>query len=205
MTNINKEKVQIWVVDDNKEFLKDLKFALSLEGWQVKAFEDPIKFLEDLNYETPGCIILDVRMPKLTGDEVQELLEAKNCPLPVIFLTGHGDLNLAIHTFRNGAFDFIQKPFDPDYLLSTVEKAVRLCSQEFSKWQGATPKELFDKLTHRQKQVLIDISKNVPSRFIADHLNISIRTVERHRQNAMRICKLKNSEELIKFLKQVKS
>lgn len=172
---MSKENCRIWIVDDNEEFLSDLAFALRLEGWNVSSYDDPIKFLEELNFDSPGCIILDVRMPLLSGDEVQEHLLSKNCPLPVIFLTGHGDLNLAIHTFRRGAFDFIQKPFDPDYLLATIEKAVTTREPGFNEWKTEGPKEKFEKLTYRQKQVLTDISKGVPSRFIADHLNISIR------------------------------
>lgn len=121
---MNKENCRIWIVDDNKEFLRDLEFALRLEGWKVSPYDAPTKFLEELNFDCPGCIILDVRMPILSGDEVQEHLLSKNCPLPVIFLTGHGDMNLAIHTFRHGAFDFIQKPFDPDYLFAVIEKAI---------------------------------------------------------------------------------
>jgi two-component system response regulator TtrR len=144
-------------------------------------------------------------MPILSGDEVQEHLLSKNCPLPVIFLTGHGDMNLAIHTFRHGAFDFIQKPFDPDYLFAVIEKAITNRERRFKDWKTEGPKEKFAKLTYRQKQVLTDISKGVPSRFIADHLNISIRTVERHRQNGMRICGVKTTQELIEFLREVKT
>lgn len=169
---MSKENCRIWIVDDNEEFLSDLAFALRLEGWNVSSYDDPIKFLEELNFDSPGCIILDVRMPLLSGDEVQEHLLSKNCPLPVIFLTGHGDLNLAIHTFRRGAFDFIQKPFDPDYLLATIEKAVTTREPGFNEWKTEGPKEKFEKLTYRQKQVLTDISKGVPSRFIADHLSL---------------------------------
>ena len=202
---MSKENCRIWIVDDNEEFLSDLAFALRLEGWNVSSYDDPIKFLEELNFDSPGCIILDVRMPLLSGDEVQEHLLSKNCPLPVIFLTGHGDLNLAIHTFRRGAFDFIQKPFDRDYLLATIEKAVTTREPGFNEWKTEGPKEKFEKLTYRQKQVLTDISKGVPSRFIADHLNISIRTVERHRQNGMRICGVKSTQELIDFLRKVKT
>lgn len=200
---MSKENCRIWIVDDNKEFLRDLEFALRLEGWEVCPYDDPIKFLEELNFDCPGCIILDVRMPILSGDEVQEHLLSKNCPLPVIFLTGHGDMNLAIHTFRHGAVDFIQKPFDPDYLFAAIEKAIISRERSFKDWKTEGPKEKFAKLTYRQKQVLTDISKGVPSRFIADHLNI--RTVERHRQNGMRICGVKSTQELIEFLRKVKT
>lgn len=200
---MSKENCRIWIIDDNKEFLRDLEFALRLEGWEVSPYDDPIKFLEELNFDCPGCIILDVRMPILSGDEVQEHLLSKNCPLPVIFLTGHGDMNLAIHTFRHGAFDFIQKPFDPDYLFTAIEKAITSRERSFKDWKTEGPKEKFAKLTYRQKQVLTDISKGVPSRFIADHLNISIRTVERHRQNGMRICGVKSTQELIEFIKNL--
>lgn len=182
-----------------------MEFALRLEGWKVSPYDAPTKFLEELNFDCPGCIILDVRMPILSGDEVQEHLLSKNCPLPVIFLTGHGDMNLAIHTFRHGAFDFIQKPFDPDYLFAVIEKAITNRERRFKDWKTEGPKEKFAKLTYRQKQVLTDISKGVPSRFIADHLNISIRTVERHRQNGMRICGVKTTQELIEFLREVKT
>lgn len=106
---------------------------------------------------------------------------------------------------RRGAFDFIQKPFDPDYLLATIEKAVTTREPGFNEWKTEGPKEKFEKLTYRQKQVLTDISKGVPSRFIADHLNISIRTVERHRQNGMRKCGVKSTQELIDFLRKVKT
>lgn len=195
---MSKENCRIWIVDDNEEFLSDLAFALRLEGWNVSSYDDPIKFLEELNFDSPGCIILDVRMPLLSGDEVQEHLLSKNCPLPVIFLTGHGDLNLAIHTFRRGAFDFIQKPFDPDYLLATIEKAVTTREPGFNEWKTEGPKEKFEKLTYRQKQVLTDISKGVPSRFIADHLSLNrfvwtmalltrIRTVTQIVQSSLKI------------------
>ena len=159
---MSKENCRIWIVDDNKEFLRDLEFALRLEGWEVCPYDDPIKFLEELNFDCPGCIILDVRMPILSGDEVQEHLLSKNCPLPVIFLTGHGDMNLAIHTFRHGAVDFIQKPFDPDYLFAAIEKAIISRERSFKDWKTEGPKEKFAKLTYRQKQVLTDISKGVP-------------------------------------------
>ena len=146
---MSKENCRIWIVDDNKEFLRDLEFALRLEGWEVSPYDDPIKFLEELNFDCPGCIILDVRMPILSGDEVQEHLLSKNCPLPVIFLTGHGDMNLAIHTFRHGAFDFIQKPFDPDYLFAAIEKALKIGKQKGQR------KNLRSSLTVKNKCSLI--------------------------------------------------
>lgn len=200
MSDSHRECYRVWILDDNKEFLEDLTFALRIEGWKVFSYNNQDSFLEELSFDEPGCILLDVKMPGLSGNEIQELLISKNCPLPIIFLTGHGDMNLAIHSFRNGAFDFIQKPFDPEYLMSTIERAIQFKEKEHDAWLRESPVKKFGMLTYRQKQVLLDLSKGLSSYFVAEHLNISVRTVERHRQNGMRLCGVKTIEELKAFI-----
>ena len=104
-------KVRIRVIDDDEDFLKSLGLLLEMTGWTVRTYKSAKEFLSDENFSTPGCILLDLRMPEMTGLELQRNLITQNKNnLPIIFLTGHGDVDSAVYTLKNGAFDFLQKP-----------------------------------------------------------------------------------------------
>lgn len=194
------EKCLIRVVDDNEELLQSLKFSLQLEGWDVDCFSSGKKFLEYGNFSLPGCIILDIQMPEISGIEIQEQLLDIQSMIPIIFISGHGNMDLAIHTFRQGAFDFIQKPLNADALISTIKRAIEKSLSAFNAQKKSSPQALLETLTDRQKAVFRCLAEGLESHFIAERLGISPRTLQRHRQNVLRKLGVKEPRELKKFL-----
>ena len=115
------DKVIVRLVDDDKDFLRSMKLLLEMMGWKVRDFSLAQDFLQEENFKVPGCIVLDMRMPGMTGLELQrQLINDKEKALPIIFLTGHGDVESAVHTLKRGAFDFLQKPVNPLKFNKTV-------------------------------------------------------------------------------------
>jgi len=194
------EKCLVRVVDDNEELLQSLKFSLQLEGWDVDCFLSGKKFLEYGNFSLPGCIILDIQMPEISGIEIQEQLLDIQSMIPIIFISGHGNMDIAIHTFRQGAFDFIQKPLNADELISTIKRAIKKSLSAFNNQKKSSPEALIATLTDRQKAVFKCLADGLESHFIAERLGISPRTLQRHRQNVLRKLGVKEPCELRKFL-----
>lgn len=203
MLDFRQDKYLIRALDDDEEHLEALEFVLNAEGWRMKGYSDCSSFLEDFDSSEPGCILLDIKMPDQSGTEVQEILNEMGNFLPIIFLTGHGDLNLAVKTFRAGAFDFLQKPLDPEELFNSINRALESCDKEFKRRLESSPAVLYNTLTNRQKQVVLDMAKGVESHFIAEHLGISPRTLQRHRQNCLRKLGLRTPDQLPEFLRQI--
>lgn len=200
---INKSNFQIYAVDDDPEVLDALQFALEASGWKVKICIDAKEFLDSFDPTAFGCIILDVRMPEITGPEVQQVLNERSSALPIIFLSGHGDMNTAINAFRLGALDFLQKPVDLGELIGVLERAMKESIQNYQAWEQSSPEAKYARLTDRQKQVLKDLAYGLEGHQIAEHLNISVRTLQRHRQNVMKILNLHSVEEVKLFVEQV--
>jgi FixJ family two-component response regulator len=133
-----------------------------------------------------ACLIVDIRMGGMTGLELQERLIERKSPLPIVFITGHGDVPMAVDTMKKGALDFIQKPFDEDALLTLVDRMLERARESFADYQQAASREaLLSKLTTREAQVLERIVAGRLNKQIADDLGISIKTVEAHRANIM--------------------
>lgn len=204
MSELHRSQYLIRAVDDDEEHLDALRFALVADGYNVQTYASGQEFMDDYDPNTPGCIILDIRMPELSGTDLQELLNEQHCQIPIIFLTGHGDMNLAIHAFRNGAFDFLQKPVKPEELILTIEKAIDKSDKTYKDWMKTSPLTRFNSLTDRQKLVLKDMQSGLSCRAIAEHLGSSERTIQRHRQNVMHKLGLKKIGEVNDFLKQVR-
>ena len=116
----------IRIVDDDAEMRESLEFLLSTEGWKSRSYASAEAFLETDDVMVPGCLILDIRMPGLSGLQLQELLKKKDYSLPILFITAHGDITMAVEAVKNGAFDFLPKPLDDEKLLASVEKAIAL-------------------------------------------------------------------------------
>ena len=131
------------IVDDDETFCMSQKMFLQAMGWFVLIYNSAKTFLEDDDPSQPGCLILDMRMPEMTGLELQTALVARGAPLPIIFLTGHGDVNMAVHALQHGAFDFLQKPVDPEKL-NEVDRAPRADEE-----RGDDPRVL--RLAHRPR------------------------------------------------------
>ena len=184
----------VYIVDDNTEFLQSAAWWLQGAGFHVECFDDPKEALAALH--TPranACLLLDVRMPEISGLEVHEQLRQRGVTLPVIYMTGHGDVPLAVEAMRKGAVTFIEKPFADE----TLESALALAFEprETRVEAPSAPREptssesafaqRFARLTAREREVIDWVVKGKLNKVIADILGISIKTVELHRKNAM--------------------
>jgi two-component system response regulator FixJ len=176
----------IYVIDDDDAVRQSLEFLLKTAGVAVRGFESAKAFLEILPQIRSGCVVTDVRMPDITGIELLRLVKQSNPDLPVIVITGHGDISLAVEAMKLGAVDFLEKPFDDDQLLSAVRSALNQ-DADASK-RKAELAEIHDKLaalSNRERQVLEGLVVGSANKTIAFDLGISPRTVEIYRANLM--------------------
>lgn len=178
----------IHVVDDEAPFRRSTLFLLESMGWQAVGHESAEAFLA-ADPPLPaggGCLVLDVRMPRLSGLELQRRLNALGSPYPIVMVTGHGDVELAVQAMKEGAVDFLQKPFKDQTLLDTVERAVRtsLERHQASRRCGEA-RALLDRLSARELEVVHRIALGLSNKEVARQLGISENTVHVHRQHAM--------------------
>lgn len=188
------KRQSVYLVDDDDSVRRSLGFMLEGYGFEVQAFEDAEQFLKAQPLEQPGCLILDMRMPGLSGAQLQQLLNEHNSPLAVIFLTGHGDVPLAVDALKSGAVDFFQKPADGARLAEAVTKALSHSAEiaKHRKLQG-----IYQALTPREKEILHLIAKGYKNQQIADKLCIAMRTVEIHRSNLMKGMQVSSLAEML--------
>ena len=176
----------VYVVDDDEAVRDSLQWLLEGKDYRVRCFDSAESFLARYDAREVACLIVDIRMGGMTGLELQDKLLERKSPLPVVFITGHGDLPMAVDTMKKGALDFIQKPFDEDALVTIVERMLERARESFADQQQAASREaLLSKLTTREAQVLERIVAGRLNKQIADDLGISIKTVEAHRANIM--------------------
>ncbi|MXX16170.1 MAG: response regulator transcription factor [Gammaproteobacteria bacterium] len=176
----------VYVVDDDASARESLCWLLNTEGIGTRAFPSSETFLEDWRVDWRGCIMLDVRMPGMDGLSLLEVLKARNNALPVIVLTGHADVAMAIHAMKSGAYDFLEKPYSDDELLAAVGAALDR-NREHAREVVRTRRTriALDGLTPREREVLELIVEGLTNKGIADRLGISERTVEVHRSRIM--------------------
>lgn len=178
-------KTIVRLVDDDDSFRESQKLFLSLCGYEIKDWADPIAFLKEDDPNAPGCLILDIRMPEMTGLELQRALYIRGNKLPIIFLTGHGDIETAVYTMKYGAVDFFEKKGDPLKLKDAVMKA---CEKSRQYWNTRRNQEkilsVFNTLTKREKDVILLAAKGESNRQIAEELGIGQETVKMHCANA---------------------
>ena len=172
----------IRIVDDDDEVRSSLKLMLECEGWLVRDYPDADHFLRDLDTRTPGCILLDVRMPGLSGPELQEKLAAMGAPLPIIFITSFADIDVAISTLKAGARDFLLKPVDPDKLLGVIEHA----AERSRLWAAGitlpdNPAAAVTALPDQPRRVLSFMKAGLNDAAIAERMGLSERTVQVYR------------------------
>jgi len=180
------EERLVHVADDDDAIRRSVAFALKTSGFRVRVYESGSELLKDAPSLEPGCILLDIRMPGMDGLEVQEALKAKGVTLPVIIMTGHGDVSLAVRAMKAGAVDFIEKPFQKAVLLGAIEQAMgRLNHAAANREQASEAAIKLKLLTPRERNVLDGLAKGLPNKSIAYDLGISPRTVEIHRANLM--------------------
>ena len=180
------EKITIYVVDDDEAVRDSLQWLLEGKGYRVRCFDSSETFLTRYDPREVACLFVDIRRNGMSGLELQDKLIERKSPLPIVFITAHGDVPMAVETMKKGALDFIQKPFDENKLFALVEKMQERAQAAFVSHQRANTREiLLGKLTNREAQVLERIVAGRLNKQIADDLNISIKTVEAHRANIM--------------------
>lgn len=176
----------VHLVDDDAAIRRSVGFMLKTSGHRVEAYESGDALLKIGAHLEEGCILLDIRMPGMDGLEVQKTLQEKGIGLPVIIMTGHGDVALAVRAMKAGAVDFIEKPFDKDVLLGSLEEGYRRLSRKEATDNRRRDAEVrLQALTPRERDVLDGLAEGLPNKTIAYDLGISPRTVEIHRANLM--------------------
>lgn len=177
----------VYVVDDDAGMLESTQWLLESVGLNVQAYADGRQFLEALADATSGCVILDVRMPGLGGLNVQEELQKRGSRLPIIFVSGHADVPIVVRAFKSGAFDFIEKPFNEQLLLDSVQQALQEHQQTSQQQRGDEDTEaLIATLTRRERDVFLPLAQGYTSREIADMLDVSIKTIDLYRSRVMK-------------------
>jgi len=190
----------VFVVDDDAAVRKGLTFLLRAAGYTVEAFPSALSFLEDYDPRRGGCLLLDVQMPRMTGVELQQQLNVRGWRIPVIFITGHGTVSLAIAAIKAGAFDFVEKPLREEALLECIERSLN--------WNDTAREERLERaqlqaraalLTEREREVLDLVAAGEPNKIIARHLGISFRTVELHRAHIIEKLQARGLSDLIRM------
>ena len=194
------KKGTVYVVDDDEAVRDSLQWLLEGKDYRVRCFDSAESFLSRYDPREVACLIVDIRMGGMTGLELQDKLVERRSPLPIVFITGHGDVPMAVDTMKKGAMDFIQKPFKEADLVSLVERMLDSARESFSDHQNAANRDaLLAKLTGREAQVLERIVAGRLNKQIADDLGISIKTVEAHRANIMEKLNANTVADLLKI------
>ncbi len=194
------KKGTIYVVDDDEAVRDSLQWLLEGKEYRVRCFDSAESFLSRYDAREVACLIVDIRMGGMTGLELQNLLIEARSPLPIVFITGHGDVPMAVDTMKKGAMDFIQRPFKEDQLVALVERMLDQAKETFAEHQSAANRgALMARLTLREAQVLERIVAGRLNKQIADDLGISIKTVEAHRANIMEKLNANTVADLLKI------
>ena len=176
----------VFVVDDDEGVRNSLRFLLKSVGLATRALASAQEFLDNYKPQQPGCLVLDVRMPGMSGLELQQQLNVRGAVIPVIFITGHGDVPMAVEAMQQGAFDFLQKPFRDQDLIDRIQRALERDGQNRAALaQHARIRERLESLTPREREVLALMTRGMPNKVMAAELGVSQRTVEIHRARVM--------------------
>lgn len=190
----------VHIVDDDNAVRESLALLLGLRGYATRRYASAEEFLGSVKPGTPGCVLLDLRMPGMSGLEAQSALSAKSIHLPVIILTAHGDVASARAALKNGAFDFIEKPVDDTALSSTIDAALNAdAERQVREGRHAAARAQLDRLTPRERQVLDAVVAGRHNREIAADLEISVRTVEVYKARIMDKLQVERMPDLIRL------
>ena len=194
------KKGTVYVVDDDEGVRDSLQWLLEGKDYRVRCYDSAETFLSRYDAREVACLIVDIRMGGMTGLELQDRLVERRSPLPIVFITGHGDVPMAVNTMKKGAMDFIQKPFQEEALVNLVERMLSQAKEAFAGHQQSASRDaLLAKLTSREAQVLERIVAGRLNKQIADDLGISIKTVEAHRANIMEKLNANTVADLLKI------
>ncbi|HTL72747.1 MAG TPA: response regulator transcription factor [bacterium] len=197
---MNATQPTIFVVDDDASFLTAVTRLLRAGGFVVKTFTSADEFVKNPPPDSPGCVIADLHMPGMNGLGLQDSLAAAGAPLPMIFLTGHGDIPTSVHAMRKGAEDFLTKPVNREKLFDAVQRALaRNTREREAHTKHRELRELYETLTPREREVLTHVITGRLNKQIAGDLDTSERTIKAHRANLMAKLKVQSVAELVRL------
>ena len=190
----------VFVVDDDQAMRNSLKWLISSVGMRVECFGSADEFLAGYPAGRAGCLLLDVRMPGMSGLELQEVLAERDIHLPVIIITGHGDVPMAVRALKAGAIDFIEKPFNDELLLDAIRNALALDERRRDvQHERAEVGERLVQLTPREREVMDMVTDGKSNKEIASQLGVSAKTVEAHRARVMEKMRARSLAELVRM------
>ena len=190
----------VYIVDDDKLARESLAWLIDSVGLPVKVYESGQQFLDDYSKEMIGCLVLDVRMPDISGIDLHTKLKQDGCNLPVIIMTGHADVAMAVRAMKAGVYDFIEKPYNDSLMLERIQSAIAFDLDNRKEQERIDAvKERLSSLTPRETEVLQFVLRSKPNKVIAAELNISIKTVELHRSNLMTKMQASSVTELVRL------
>lgn len=196
----------IYLVDDDAAVRDALSTLIRSIGLAVRAFDHPQIFLAEYQEEDVGCILLDVRMPTVSGMAVYEHLKSQGSQLPVILITGHGDINLCRTAFRNGVADFLTKPIDDQVLIESLQKAICISITAHQKMESkAKIRSRFGRLSEREQEICDLIVEGLPNKVIAGRLSLALRTVENHRAAIFQKMEVESLAQLVRLTVELTS
>ncbi|HED32841.1 MAG TPA: response regulator transcription factor [Gammaproteobacteria bacterium] len=195
----------IFIVDDDPAMRDSLSWLLETIGHPVKTYESAQDFLNNFDPGSPGCLVLDVRLPGMSGLQLQQKMKADNIALPVIIISGHGDVPMAVKAMQQGALEFHEKPFRDQELLDSIQNALEVDATNRSKnAESAEIQICVNTLTPREKEVMELLIQGNPNREVASQCSISVKTVEVHRARIMDKMKANSFPELIHMVLELK-
>lgn len=194
------DKAKVYVIDDDEAMRDSLNFLLDSSGFQVTLFENAQSFLDALPGLSFGCVVSDVRMPGIDGIELLKRMKAANPAYPIVVMTGHGDVPLAVEAMKLGAIDFLEKPFEDERLIAMIESAIRL-AEPAARNEAATQDIVarIATLSPRERQVMDGLMAGLSNKLIAREYDISPRTIEVYRANVMTKMGANSLSELVRL------
>jgi two-component system response regulator FixJ len=199
-------KPVVHVIDDDEAMRESLAFLLDTSGLTARTYDSAVDFLEKLDAAQPGVIVTDVRMPEMNGLELVRRLKAREVPLPIIMITGHGDVPLAVEAMKAGVVDFLEKPFEEDSLLAAIRAALADSSRaDEDQAERERLRQVLDSLSPREHEVLNGVVEGKLNKVIAHELGISPRTVEVYRANVMSKTGARGLSELVRMVMLARS
>lgn len=196
----------VFVVDDDEGVRNSLRFLLKSVGLSTRTLSSAAEFLGTYQPAQPGCLVLDVRMPGMSGLELQQQLNVQGAIIPVIFITGHGDVPMAVEAMQQGAFDFLQKPFRDQELIDRIQRALeRDARNRTALAQHEKIHQRIESLTPREREVLTLMTQGKPNKVMAAELGVSQRTVEIHRARVMEKSGAASLAQLVRMVMDLES
>lgn len=201
-----KKRFVVRIVDDELAVREALRLMLNIEGWQTRVYESAQDYLVYDNHREPGCVLLDVRMPEMSGLQLQRVMHERGIDVPIVFLTGHADIEVAIDALKRGALDFLLKPVDNDKLLAALEAAVRHEKKRLLGIEGiGQVREGLARLSAREREILQLFLQGLNDKTVAERLDLSVRTVQVHRSRIYEKFRVHTVKELEALAADIKA